>query len=346
MYKKQKIKAAMYKLTAGLIVAGCAAFSTGNASEIDYKPAWLVSGHCGHGNIDISVGGKKLRVSCASLDTHTGKGSYEKEVCYRVERGKHYDKHRHYSHYYDYDHYGYYKHCVVKKHYYQLPVIKIGKLAYDRHHKVIPADKSKSFDFQIHTNGGYAKSFHLKSKQAYYIIPPKDYYTITENAPYYKTSIDCGNGKVHGHSVNVKIDKPGKRVSCVFNNYKPRRHDHKPPKACVVKGHSIKDAKHNYAAHCHKPRRDCDLIGGTWDCSSHQIGHSAPAYTANSYRPAHRPAPKPKACVAGGHSIKDAKKAYAHYCSHKPRVDCDPVKGNWYCSSEQIGSNSPGLARW
>ena len=337
----------MYKLTAGLIVAGCAAFATANASEVEYKPAWLVKGHCGHGSIDISVGGKKHSVSCASLDTYTGKGSYEREMCYRVEKGKHYDKHRHHTPYNKQHGHGYYKHCVVKQHHYQLPVIKVEKRAYDQHHKVIATKKSDAFAFQIHTNGGYGKSFHLKSQQKYYVIPPRDYYTISENAPHYKTNIDCGDGKVDGHRVNVKIDKPGKQVSCVFNNYKPK-HGHKPPKACVVKGHSISDARHNYAAHCHEPRRDCDEIKGSWYCSSQQIGHSAPAFTANTQKPkpTHQPKPKPTACVAAGHTLHDARTAYARHCSYKPRKDCDPLKGRWYCSSEQIGSNSPALARW
>ena len=347
MYRKKNIKAVVYKLTAAVLVAGCAAFSTVSATEVEYKPAWLVKGHCGYGTIDISVGGKKHRVSCADLDTYTGKGSYEKEVCYRVERGKRYDKHRHYAPYHDHHGYGYYKHCVVKQHHYQLPVIKVEKRAYDHHHKVIPTNKSKSFAFHINTNGGYGKSFSLKSKQKYYVIPPKDYYTISENAPHYKTTIDCGEGSLKGHRVNVKIDKPGKQVSCVFNNYKPKPHyGYKPPKpkACVVKGYSLQNAKHNYAAHCHQPRRDCDEIKGNWYCSSQQIGHAAPAYTANSHKP--KPKPKPTACVAAGHTLQDAKHAYARHCSYKPRRDCDPIKGRWYCSSEQIGSNAPALARW
>ncbi len=353
MSKKDNMKAVVYKLTAGLVVAGCAVFSAGNASDVEYKPAWLESGQCGYGSIDISVDGKKLRVSCADLDTHTGRGTYDKEVCYRVEHGKRYDKHRHYTPYADYHRHSYYKHCVTREHHYQLPVIKLEKRAFDYHDKVIPTNKSSSFAFQIHTNGGYDKSFRLKSKERFYVIPPKDYYTISEHAPDYKTVIDCGDGKVNGQRVNVHIDKPGKQVSCVFNNYSAKPHyAYSPPKACVVKGYSLQDAKHTYAAHCHEPRRDCDEIKGSWYCSSQQIGHAAPAYTASSHKPAvhkptvHKPTSKPVACVAAGHTLQDAKHAYARHCSYKPRVDCDPLHGRWYCSSEQIGNNSPALARW
>ncbi len=47
------------------------------------------------------------------------------------------------------------------------------------------------------------------------------------------------------------------------------------------------------------------------------------------------------ACVAHGHSLAQAKAAYARSCT-LPRVDCDPSgKNSWTCSSERIGKSSP-----
>ncbi len=46
-------------------------------------------------------------------------------------------------------------------------------------------------------------------------------------------------------------------------------------------------------------------------------------------------------CQAAGSSLSSAKAAYSQNC-RAPRIDCDPLGGRWVCSSEQIGSNSPG----
>jgi len=271
---------------AGVLLLGSLSVGKSYATDYDYKPAYLLKGTCGHDSISISIDGKKEHVMCKNLDTYTGRGYYEREHCYKVKHGKKYDKHN--SHYYHgHYHHGYYKHCVVKKHHYQLPVITIEKRAYDKHKNLLSTNHSPSFEFHISTNGGYSKGFHLKSRQKYRVIPPKDHYTIAENAPHYKTTIHCDGKTVHGYKVNVGIDKPGKQVSCVFNNYKPHHHKPKPhhhkpkphytkPKACVAVGHTLRDAKHAYAKHCHVPRRDCDPIKGRWYCSSEQIGKNAP----------------------------------------------------------------------
>lgn len=49
-------------------------------------------------------------------------------------------------------------------------------------------------------------------------------------------------------------------------------------------------------------------------------------------------------CVTPAKTLAAAKAAYAETCS-APRIDCDPRGGMWYCSSEQIGTNSPGGPR-
>ncbi len=46
------------------------------------------------------------------------------------------------------------------------------------------------------------------------------------------------------------------------------------------------------------------------------------------------------ACEAGGQTLSDARAAYAESC-RQPRLDCDPIDGQWLCSSQRIGDNMP-----
>ena len=45
-------------------------------------------------------------------------------------------------------------------------------------------------------------------------------------------------------------------------------------------------------------------------------------------------------CMAVGSSLKTAKANYRRQCD-LPRKDCDPINGEWMCSSHVIGRNSP-----
>ncbi|MEL6981648.1 MAG: hypothetical protein AAFO29_04410 [Actinomycetota bacterium] len=45
-------------------------------------------------------------------------------------------------------------------------------------------------------------------------------------------------------------------------------------------------------------------------------------------------------CRASGTTLGEARAAYAESCP-QPRLDCDPIDGEWICSNLQIGDNSP-----
>lgn len=251
---------------AGVILAAIAFCPASQATEgHDYKPADLIDGYCGNDHITIKVNGHKAVVSCSNLDTHTGKGYYNRKVCHHKAKGG--NKRTH-------------KHCEYVTHYYQLPVIEIHKLAY-KGGKVINTNHSPAFQFNIRNNGSYNKGFKLKSKQSQYYLVGRDTYTIAEHAPDYKTRVECNGHTYHDYKVDVTISKPGQKVKCNFLNTK--KHHHKPkPQACVVSGRTLKDARAEYAKACHYiPRRDCDPLHGKWYCSSEQIGKSAPRWLSN-----------------------------------------------------------------
>lgn len=326
-------------LAASLFFAGLASTSGVYSSDVEYKPAWLAEGVCGYETVTIKVDGKSQTVNCADLDIYTGRGFYNEEHCYRVEKQHHSSKS-----YYD-GNGGYYQHCELKTHYYQLPVIKVEKREYDAYHQLISTEHSDSFAFRLYANGGYNSEFHLKSKQKRRVIAPKDHYTLEEHVYGYKTSIECNGETTDGMSVSINIDQPGKLVSCIVNNYRHKLY-HPPSKErhgeCVVSGYSLDNTKYNYSEHCHQPRHDCDPMDGKWYCSSHQIGKYAPASTRNVYKP--KPMVKPASCQATGHNLDHAKYEYARQC-RQPRVDCDQLHGRWYCSSEKIGRYAPVLER-
>jgi hypothetical protein len=48
-------------------------------------------------------------------------------------------------------------------------------------------------------------------------------------------------------------------------------------------------------------------------------------------------------CDATGDNLNLAKETYSQVCPEIPRADCDPIGGGqWTCSSEKMGNNSPG----
>lgn len=281
------------RVSSAIVLASVAYLGSANASsDPDYRPAYLDKGYCGSGSIEITVDGKRHTVDCANLDTQTGRGYFEGQHCYNVERQPYYGGYHYYGSSYQY---GSYQHCEYKRFHYQLPVIHIEKLAYDKYHKLISTSHSSAFHFDVWTNGGYGNSFQLKSKQKKYLIVARDYYTISENAPYYKTRIECGGEPIHGQKVSVGIDKPGQQVSCVFHNYLPDYY-HQPyfdpqppiyrepqpvyhePQACSAWGSNLDNAKNAYYGKCHVRLLDCDPWDGGYMCSSHQIGAYAPSW--------------------------------------------------------------------
>ncbi|MEM9563214.1 MAG: hypothetical protein AAGA93_11375 [Actinomycetota bacterium] len=136
---------------------------------------------------------------------------------------------------------------------------------------------------------------------------------------------------------------------------------------CRASGPTLNSAKQAYAEECSQPRLDCDPIDGEWICSNLQIGRAAPnpgtiqvtsttapptstTVGSNPSTTAPRPTsstsspstapPPPEPCTASGDSWADAVAAYDRTCD-EPRVDCDPIDGEWLCSSQQIGDGTP-----
>ncbi len=57
------------------------------------------------------------------------------------------------------------------------------------------------------------------------------------------------------------------------------------PEPCTAEGSTLPEATAAYRRTCTAPRVDCDEIGGTWTCSSEQIGSDAPKPGGRSVEP-------------------------------------------------------------
>ena len=134
---------------------------------------------------------------------------------------------------------------------------------------------------------------------------------------------------------------------------------------CFGSGSTLSEARSDFADRCSEPRVDCDPIDDVWYCSDHVIGDAAPngndgppstldptdpvpdaepqpdPEPTPDPEPEPQPTPDPTVCSATASTLSEARSAYADSCT-LPRADCDPVQNGWTCSSEQIGSNSPG----
>ena len=109
--------------------------------------------------------------------------------------------------------------------------------------------------------------------------------------------------------------------------------------SCQVQETSLRDAINSYANSCGLPRVDCDPFDGQWICASFNLTGDVPPQTAQS-----TVLPTPVAsdrCDFSAPTLNTARIGYANSCS-LPRVDCDPVDGQWICASYQIGDASPG----
>ena len=124
--------------------------------------------------------------------------------------------------------------------------------------------------------------------------------------------------------------------------------------SCQVTETSLRDAINSYARSCSLPRVDCDPFDGVWICASFNMTGGAPLPTTssslntaagvvtsiiqgNSSLPTQA---SPEQCEFTAPTLNSARIGYENNCS-APRLDCDPIGGNWMCASYQIGAASP-----
>ena len=131
-------------------------------------------------------------------------------------------------------------------------------------------------------------------------------------------------------------------------------HGHAQDAACSVKATDLNSAKSAFEENCpFLVRADCDPVDGSWTCSSEVIGNAAPNYS----KPANTPTSEDNdvvvnppldtndesegrtdgRCEVTGSNLRVARENYDQSCS-APRVDCDPVDGQWVCASYNMGS--------
>ncbi|MFK7855413.1 MAG: cytochrome-c peroxidase [Granulosicoccus sp.] len=114
--------------------------------------------------------------------------------------------------------------------------------------------------------------------------------------------------------------------------------------SCEVTASSLSAAKRLYSEQCGGSTRDCDPVDGQWLCANYVIGTRAPTESNvdNAALPGHSSDSQAVAgsCTVQAASLSAARDAYAEQCN-LPRLDCDPIEGVWFCSSQQLGSGSP-----
>ncbi len=132
--------------------------------------------------------------------------------------------------------------------------------------------------------------------------------------------------------------------------------------SCQVQESSLRDAINSYARSCSLPRVDCDPFDGEWICASFNMTGSVPPRASSSNAPSipaettspvsttpvvTTPTPvittqtSSTQCEFSAPTINAARIGYANSC-RLPRVDCDPVGGQWTCASYQLGAAAPG----
>lgn len=110
---------------------------------------------------------------------------------------------------------------------------------------------------------------------------------------------------------------------------------------CQVVAPRIGQARAQFTQQCGGNPRDCDPVTGGWMCASYVIGSSAPTPDASQVEPIANPQASTGSCTVRGASLSQAMQAYSAQCA-LPRRDCDPVDGQWQCSSHQLGSQPSG----
>jgi hypothetical protein len=136
------------------------------------------------------------------------------------------------------------------------------------------------------------------------------------------------------------------------------------PVACAVQTSAdgtLARARSLFFSQCdHYPLTDCDPVaGGGWECSSEVIGSYSPGGPAPaSSQPVTTPATASAAtsvvqpvsgttqvngagnCYVRSGTLDSAKSAFARDCNSYKRQDCDPIAGQWICSSANITSST------
>lgn len=110
---------------------------------------------------------------------------------------------------------------------------------------------------------------------------------------------------------------------------------------CSVLAAELTLAQQRFNEQCGGTPVDCDWMDGHWRCANVVIGRLAPAgrLTGSASAISTPGSPLPR-CTVRGSDLHSAKSAYAALCD-LPRVDCDPIAGQWYCSSGQLGDYAP-----
>lgn len=120
---------------------------------------------------------------------------------------------------------------------------------------------------------------------------------------------------------------------------------------CDVVAAELGQARRQFTAQCGGKPRDCDPNGNQWMCASYVIGTSAPdpqSGNANGDTDAVTGSGSdtgtvPGSCTVRASTLQAARDAYASQCD-LPRLDCDPIEGQWQCSSQQLGQRAPQVA--
>lgn len=123
--------------------------------------------------------------------------------------------------------------------------------------------------------------------------------------------------------------------------------------ACTASGNTLTAARGKFSQLCTaRLLKDCDpLSTGGWLCSTETLGGNASgakvsATPVTQTQPASdtSTAPVAPSCAAQASTLGQAKAGFAISCSGFTRRDCDrAADGNWMCSSQNIGNNSPVL---
>ncbi len=126
-------------------------------------------------------------------------------------------------------------------------------------------------------------------------------------------------------------------------------------------GATLSEAGALFAANCPgRVRRDCDQIGGRWQCSTAVLGSSAPgiqgadesysgvqdrASTPDTGSTEATPAVESGLCYSSREAtVGQAREAFRSQCSGYTLRDCDPIGSGWTCSSGVLGGSAPAVA--
>jgi len=103
---------------------------------------------------------------------------------------------------------------------------------------------------------------------------------------------------------------------------------------CIAVESTLSKAREAFARECRdQERMDCDPIEGRWVCSNNNIPHG---YTLSGNKFSSNNADE---CVASDINLNKARNLFVSQCAGFERRDCDPIDGEWICSSVEIDGN-------